>query len=81
MFAESGTKLPSYVGTSTPDDVADGVLRAIEKNRGEVDVAPASIRAGAVFAGVAPGMAAALNRRLGAEAISERLSAGQANKR
>jgi short-subunit dehydrogenase len=81
MFHESGTQLPSGVGTSTPDEVAAGVVRAIESNRGEVDVAPASMRAGAAFAGVAPGLAARLARRMGAEKISEQLSAGQADKR
>ena len=81
MFAESGTELPSFVGTSTPEQVAEGTLRAIEKDRGEVDVAPAALRAGAAFAGLAPGLAASLNRRLGADAISEQLSAGQADKR
>jgi short-subunit dehydrogenase len=81
MFAESGTELPSFVGTSTPDQVADGVLTAIEKNRGELDVAPAAMRASAAFAGLAPGMAAALSRKMGAESISEQLGAGQADKR
>ena len=57
------------------------MLRAIERNRGEVDVAPAALRAGAAFAGIAPGAAAALSRRMGSESISEQLGAGQADKR
>jgi short-subunit dehydrogenase len=81
MFAESDTELPRFVGTSTPEQVADGVLSAIENNRGEVDVAPAGMRLGAKLASVAPGFAAGLNRRMGADQISESLSAGQANKR
>jgi len=81
MFADSGTQLPRGVGTSTPEEVADGVLSAIENNRGEVDVAPASVRLGAKLAGVAPGFTAAVQRRLGADRIAEELGAGQADKR
>lgn len=81
MFADSGTQLPRFVGTSTPEQVADGVLSAIEDNRGEVDVAPVPIRLGAKLASVAPGFAANLNRRMGADQISEQLSSGQADKR
>ena len=81
MFADSGTELPRFVGTSTPEEVAEGVLSAIENNRGEVDVAPAPVRLGAALASVAPGLAAGLNHRMGADKISEQLSAGQADKR
>jgi hypothetical protein len=81
MFHDSGTKLPRGVGTSTPDEVAAGVLSAIEQDRGEVDVAPAGMRAGALFATVAPNTAARVARRLGAEKVAEDLGAGQANKR
>ena len=40
MFADAGVELPRGVGTRTPDDVAAGVIRAIERNRAEVEVAP-----------------------------------------
>jgi NADP-dependent 3-hydroxy acid dehydrogenase YdfG len=81
MFHDAGTKLPKGVGTKTPDDVAAAVVRAIERNPPEIDVAPLGLRAGAVLAGVAPGLAAAIARRLGADAISDRVSTGQAGKR
>ena len=58
MFHDTGTKLPPGVGTRSPEDVADAVVRAIERNRGEVDVAPVSLRAGAMAAGLAPDLAA-----------------------
>ncbi len=51
MFADSGRALPPGVGTSTPEEVAAAIVRAIERNRGEVDVAPLALRAGATFAG------------------------------
>jgi short-subunit dehydrogenase len=81
MFAESGAKLPPGVGTKTPEDVAGAVIRAIERDPAEIDVAPLPLRAGATFAGVAPGLAAAVSRRLGAADLAEGISSGQAAKR
>jgi hypothetical protein len=69
------------VGTKTPEEVAAGVLTAIERNRPEVDVAPLGMRAGAKFAGIAPGVSAALQRRLGADRIATDMAEGQRDKR
>ncbi len=76
MFAEAEVKLPRGVGTRSPQDVAHGVARAIERNRGEVDVAPFSLRAGAIFAGIAPEIAATVTRRTGGDEIASALAAG-----
>jgi short-subunit dehydrogenase len=81
MFAESNTKLPRGVGTKTPADVAEGVARAIERGPAEVNVAPFGLRAGASFAGLAPGAAEKLARRLGSDKVSEQMAKGQAAKR
>jgi short-subunit dehydrogenase len=81
MFAESGAKLPPGVGTSTPEQVADAVLRAIERNRGEVDVAPLPMRLGALFSGVAPGVAATFTRIAGGEGVGDQFGRGQTSKR
>ena len=81
MFAESGVKLPPGVGTRTPDDVAKAVVKAVESDPAEIDVAPVSLRAGAAFAGLAPDLAATVSRKLGASAIGEQMTAGQASKR
>jgi short-subunit dehydrogenase len=81
MFHDSGVTLPRFVGTKTPEEVAGGVLSAIERNRPEVDVAPLGMRAGAKFAGVAPGVSAAVQRRLGAERIATDMAEGQRDKR
>jgi short-subunit dehydrogenase len=77
MFAKSGTKLPSAIGTRTPHDVARGVVHAIEHNRAEVDVAPLALRLGSAFAGLAPELAATATRISGGERISDDLAAGQ----
>ena len=81
MFHESGTELPSYVGTRTPEDVAGAVVKSIERGLLEVDVAPLSMRLGAKFASVAPGLSAKLQRRLGSSELSARMAEGQAAKR
>ena len=72
MFADSGAKLPPGVGTRSPEDVARAVVDAIERNRGEVDVASLAQRGGAVLAGLAPDLAASVARRLGGVGIAER---------
>ena len=81
MFAEADVKLPAGVGTRSPEHVAHAVLAAIERNRGEVDVAPLPLRVSAAFAGLAPDLAAALARRLGSEEITRKMEAGQRTKR
>ncbi len=81
MFHDSGARLPSFVGTSTPDEVAAGVVSAIEHDRGEVDVAPLSIRAGAKLAELAPGASAALTQRIGGRRVADDVASGQRGKR
>jgi short-subunit dehydrogenase len=81
MFHETGTKLPIGVGTSSPDEVAAAVVRAIEQNRGEIDVAPIGMRAGATIAGIAPTLSAKVAKRLGSERITGQMVQGQADKR
>ena len=81
MFHDSGAKLPGYVGTKTPEDVAHAVVGAIEHDRGEVDVAPLSLRVGTAFASVAPGLSAAVQRRLGGAEIAAAHERGHREKR
>lgn len=81
MFADSDVKLPTGVGTRTPDQVAAAVVGAIERNRGEVDVAPLSMRLGATFAGIAPELSATVARRMGAHEIATGMDEGQRGKR
>jgi uncharacterized protein len=80
MFAEAEVELPRGVGTSSPQDVAEAVVTAITKNRGEIDVAPVSMRVASAFAGVFPGVAHTLTERFGGE-LSQELTQKQAGKR
>lgn len=81
MFAEANVELPRGVGTRAPEDVAAGVIEAIEHDRAEVDVAPLGLRLGASFASVAPELSATVARRLGSERVSRDLAEGQRHKR
>ncbi len=81
MFHDTGAKLPGYVGTKTPEDVGAAVVRAIERDRSEVDVAPLPLRLGTAIAGLAPEAAAIVQRRLGANEIATRIESAQRDKR
>jgi uncharacterized protein len=81
MFAEAGVKLPAGVGTSTPEEVAEAVLTGIERNKGEIDVAPLQMRLSTVFASLAPETASRVARRIGSDEISSQMAAGQRDKR
>jgi short-subunit dehydrogenase len=81
MFAKTAVKLPPGVGTRSPQDVAAAVVRAIEKNRAEVDVAPLGLRAGAAFGSVAPGLAGWASDKLGSARIAEQMAETQRHER
>ena len=81
FFADSGVKLPPWVGTRTPDQVAGAVVRGIERGRAEVDVAPLGLRVGTRVAALAPVTAARIQRRLGSERIADALAEAQRDKR
>jgi short-subunit dehydrogenase len=74
MFADAGVKLPPGVGTRSPEDVARACVTAIERNRGEIDVAPLALRVGTIFAGIAPELAGKLSRLMGAEGIAGQIA-------
>lgn len=67
MFHEGGIELPQGVRTCAPDDVARGVVRAIERDQAEVFVAPTELRLASTLASVAPGLTAAVMRRVDAK--------------
>ncbi len=81
MFADAKVDLPRGVGTSSPDEVANAVVAAIEKNRGEVDVAPLPVRLVSTAAGLAPELVAGVQRRLGADRVTAKVAEGQRDKR
>jgi uncharacterized protein len=81
MFADTGVTLPPGVGTSSPQQVADATIKAIERNRGELTVAPFGLRVGANLASVAPDLSAFGQRLLGGAGVARRVSDNQFVKR
>jgi short-subunit dehydrogenase len=70
MFVDSGMQLPRGVRLTTPVKVAEGVVRSIEHNRGEVVVAPVELRLATAVGALAPALSAAVQRRAGAAGIA-----------
>jgi short-subunit dehydrogenase len=81
MYARTGVKLPPGVGTRSPDDVAAAVIRAIESNRAEIDVAPVPLRAGAAIASVAPGLAGWASHHMGSGRVAAEIVERQRDQR
>ncbi len=54
MFADSGAKPPPGLGTTTPGRVADAVVRAIERDKVELAVAPLPLRFASHFSLASP---------------------------
>lgn len=79
MWPESGAK--SKVGTISSTAVARSVVRAIEQNRAEVDVAPLTVRAASALAHLLPGTYHRLALRAGADEETASLAAGLRHKR
>lgn len=81
MFADSGAKLPPGVRMVSSGAVADGVVKAIRRDRAEVVVAPIELRAGAVIGASLPELAAVLQKVSGGGKVSAGIAAGQRDKR
>jgi short-subunit dehydrogenase len=56
MFADAGSKPPPGMGTSTPEEVGAATVKAIERNKVEVTIAPLPQRAGAHLALFSPAL-------------------------
>jgi len=81
MFEDADVTLPRGTGTKTPKQVAQATLRAIERNRGEIDVAPVALKLGAAISGIAPELAATVTRKAGGDEVAAQFQAGQLDKR
>ena len=81
MFADAGVKLPPMMGTRSPEDVANAVLRAVRKDPAEIDVAAVEQRIGAVLAGLSPVLVTRAQSAFGGAELSRAVSEGQRHKR
>jgi short-subunit dehydrogenase len=81
MFADSGAKTPPGMGTASPQQVAAGVIKAIERNKVEVAVAPLRLRALAHLGLASPALADRMIAGGAAKKAAESVASGQAEKR
>ena len=80
MFADSGATLPRGVGTVSPAQVAAAVIKALRTNKAEIDVAPITLKLGALIGGVAPGISSSAQARLD-RGLSDQMIPAQSEKR
>lgn len=80
MFHDTGLEPPARMGTVTPEQVAHGVVRAIDKDRAEVSVAPLAVRAGTTLGHLAPELSALVQRKFTPPGYMDEFIAGQAHK-
>lgn len=76
MFADSGAKPPAGLGTGTPAQVGDAVVKAIERNRVEVAVAPLQQRALAHIGLASPSIAVKAQSGAAGRKAAEAVAAG-----
>ncbi len=81
MFAKTGVKLPSVMGTKSPADVAEAVIRSIRRDLGEVTVAAVDQRLGAFMSMLTPNLVSKLQRTFGGDAIANAIVRTQRNVR
>lgn len=81
MFADTGARMPPGMGTSSPEEVAAGVIRAIVRDRAEVEVAPRVQRVLTNFAARRPDLAGRIARRTGAVKVADAVADNQVSKR
>jgi short-subunit dehydrogenase len=81
MFADSGAKPPPGLGTASPEQVASAVVKAIQRNRLEIAVAPLRQRALAHMALASPRINDLAMGGGAAKKSADDLAAGQRSKR
>ena len=81
MWADGGMDLPTGISARSPEQVAAAVLKGIDKNKPEIDVAHPVMRLGGRLAGPAPRVVSAMNRLVKTNEQAAELSEKQKVKR
>jgi len=76
MFADSGSKPPPGMGTSTPERVGAATVKAIERNKVEVTIAPLRQRAAAHLALATPALGARAQSGSAGQKAAEEIAGG-----
>ncbi|MFG2191776.1 SDR family NAD(P)-dependent oxidoreductase [Streptomyces sp. NPDC048639] len=81
MFASTGANPPGGVRTVSPQQVAAGVIRAVERDLCEVNVAPLELKVLSAIAGQFPGLAERVQRRMGTDPTIRKIVDAQRDSR
>ena len=81
MWADTQIELPRFMGTSSPEEVADAVVKGIERGKAELDVAPALAKVGGRLSMVAPNAMNAITRLGGSHELADKTGEAQNEKR
>jgi short-subunit dehydrogenase len=81
MFADSGAKPPGGLGTATPEQVAGAVVKAIERNKVELTVAPLRQRALSHVALASPGISGRAQSGAAGQKAAEEIAAGHSTEK
>ena len=81
MFAATGATPPAGMRTVSPRQVVDGVLRAVERDVAEINVAPLELRLLSAIAGQFPAFAERVQRRGAGEKTVREIVAAQRSRR
>jgi short-subunit dehydrogenase len=76
MFADAGSKPPPGMGTARPEQVGEATVKAIERNRVEVAIAPLQQRAAAHLALVSPSLSAKAQSGSAGQKAAEAIAKG-----
>jgi short-subunit dehydrogenase len=80
MFADAQIEPPAGMGTGTPEQVGAAVTSAVDRDRAEITVAPAQLRALTALGQIFPGAAARAQRGKG-ERVADEFASRQRDKR
>jgi short-subunit dehydrogenase len=81
MFADAGAKAPPGMGTATPEQVGAAAVKAIERNKVEVAIAPLAQRAGAHLALVSPSLSAKVQSGNAGQKSAEEIANGHSTEK
>jgi short-subunit dehydrogenase len=81
MFADSGAKAPPHLGTASPDEVSDALMKAIESEKIEITVAPLKLRAVAHASLVSPTLSYRFQSGPAGQKTADIIARGQTGKR
>jgi short-subunit dehydrogenase len=81
MFADSGAKAPPRLGTASPEQVSDAVMKAIEGGKIEITVAPMKLRAMAHASLLSPTLSYRFQSGPAGQKTADVIARGQTDKR